>query len=395
MIGAAVKRGTLVSVIVLITSILGLVTALNIPVQMIPDLEVRTITVQTGWPGATPQDIEKEILIEQERYLRGLSNLKRMISYADMGRASIELEFPFGVDPNDALIRVNNALSQVPGYPENVDQPRLFSSSFSGNAFMHFTLKPQAGNPFALDVDLLRDFAEDYVRPRMESVSGVSDVGVSGGAQRQIQIKVDAYRLAQRGISLPELRTAIRNRNQDSSAGDIESGESRYLLRVVSRFESLSELENLIITRKNDANILLKDVADVSLDHFETRGLSYADGEQTLRLSVRRESGSNVLAIKEAMLTIIDELNDQLLKQNGLELTLMSDDVQYVRNSLQNVWVNLALGGLLATLVMYFFLRSGRATLVGVLGIPFCTIAAFFALSMFGRTINVISLAGV
>ncbi|ATD00930.1 efflux RND transporter permease subunit [Pseudoalteromonas spongiae] len=395
MITAAVKRGTLVAVCVLITSILGLVTALNIPVQMIPDLEVRTITVQTGWPGATPQDVEKEIIIEQERYLRGLANLSRMVSYSEMGSASIELEFPFGVDANDALIRVNNALSQVPAYPENVDQPRLFSSSFSGNAFMYFTLKPLAGNPLELDVDLLRDFAEDYVRPRMESVSGVSEVRVGGGAQRQIQIKVNAHRLAQRGISLPELRTAIRSRNKDASAGDIESGTSRYLLRVVSRFESLNELENLIIARKNGANILLKEVASVTLDHFETRGTSFSDGERTLSLSVRRESGSNVLAIKDAMLPIVAELNQQLLSQNGLELKLMSDDVKYVRSSLKNVWVNLALGGLLATLVMYFFLRSGRATLVGIIGIPLCTIAAFLALSLFGRTINVISLAGV
>ncbi|WP_448552355.1 efflux RND transporter permease subunit [Thalassotalea montiporae] len=395
MIASAVSRGTLVAVIALITTILGLAAALNIPVQMIPDLEVRTITVQTGWPGATPQDVEKEILIEQERYLRSLSNLKRMVSYAEMGQARIELEFPFGVDANDALIRVNNALSQVPAYPENVDQPRLFSSSFSGNAFMYFVLKPVQGNPLNLDVDLLRDFAEDYIRPRMESVSGVSEVGVRGGAQRQIQIKVDAARLAQRGISLPQLRTAIRNRNKDSSAGDIESGASRYLLRVIGRFEELSQLENLVITRRDNANILLKDVAKVTLDHFETRRLSFNDGERTLSLSVRRESGSNVLAIKEAMLPVVDDINRQLLAQNGLELKLTSDDVQYVQSSLNNVWVNLILGALLATLVMYFFLRSGKATLVGVMGIPICTIAAFFALMMFGRTINVISLAGV
>ena len=395
MISAAVNRGILVAVVVLISVILGLVAALNIPVQMIPDLEVRTITVQTGWPGATPQDVEKEILIEQERYLRSLSNLKRMMSYAEMGSARIELEFPFGVDANDALIRVNNALSQVPAYPENVDQPRLYSSSFSGNAFMYFSLRPQAGNPLELDVDLLRDFADDFIRPRMESVAGVSEVGVRGGAQRQIQIKVDAARLAQRGISLPELRQAIRNRNKDTSAGDIESGKSRYLLRVIGRFEELEELENLIISRQDNANILLKDVATITLDHFETRGLSFYNGERTISLSVRRESGSNVLAIKEAMLPVVEEINQQLLAQNGLELKLTSDDVKYVASSLQNVWTNLALGALLATLVMYFFLRSGKATLVGVLGIPICTIAAFFALMMFGRTINVISLAGV
>ena len=203
MLEAGIRRGTILTVSVLIICVLGIVAALRIPVQMIPDLDVRTISVITGWPGATPQDVEKEILIEQERYLRGLPNLQRMTSYAEMGEANIELDFPFGVDANDALIRVNNALSQVPSYPENVDQPRLFSSAFSSNAFMYFALKPLPGNPLQLDMDLLSDFAQDYVRPRMESVEGVSEIGVNGGAARQIQIRVDAARLAPVG-SLPE-----------------------------------------------------------------------------------------------------------------------------------------------------------------------------------------------
>ena len=395
MIAQAVNRGTLVAVIAAISCILGLVAALNIPVQMIPDLEVRTITVRTGWPGATPQDVEKEILIEQERFLRSLPNLKRMMSYSTMGRATIELEFPFGVDVNDALIKVNNALSQVPSYPENVDQPRLYSSSFSSNAFMYFVLKPQPGNPLNLDMDLLSDYAEDYVRPRMESVPGVSEVNVYGGAARQIQVKVDAAKLAQRGISLTQVRNVIRERNRDASAGDVESGKSRYLLRVMGRFEQLNEIENLEIKRIGDAVVRIRDVATVTLDHFETRRKSYFDGERTIGLSVRRESGSNVIDIKWAMLPVVEEINQQLLVQNGLELQLTSDDVKYVTSSLKNVWTNLGLGALLATLVMYLFLRSGKATMVGMIGIPICTITAFWALTMFGRTINVISLAGV
>jgi multidrug efflux pump subunit AcrB len=395
MIEAAIKRGILVTVVVLIGCILGVVSALNIPVQMIPDLEVRTISVQTGWPGATPQDVEKEILIEQERYLRSLPNLKRMISSASMGSASIELEFPFGVDANDALIRVSNALSQVPAYPENVDQPRLFSSSFSSNAFMFFRLAPLPGNPMSLDVDMLRDFADDFIRPRMETVPGISQVDVRGGSARQIQIKIDAAGLAQRGISLTQVRDAIRTRNTDASAGDLESGASRYLLRVVGRFEQLSELENLIITRIDNSEIYLKDIAQIKLDHFETRGLSYSNGERNLTMSVRRESGSNVIDIKAQLLPLVEELNNSLLIQNGLNLKLFSDDVQYVSSSLKNVWMNLGLGAVLATLVMFYFLRSGRSTLIGVMGIPICTIAAFLALLAFGRTINVISLAGV
>ncbi|MEM7084010.1 MAG: efflux RND transporter permease subunit [Pseudomonadota bacterium] len=395
MLESGVRRGTILTVAVLIILVLGIVAAFRIPVQMIPDLEVRTISVVTGWPGATPQDVEKEILIEQERYLRALPNLNRMVSEARSGQSSIELEFPFGVDINEALIRVNNALSQVSTYPENVDQPRLFSSSFSNNAFMYFRLLPVSDNPMQLDVDLLRDFAEREVRPRMERVNGISDIGVGGGAERQVQVLVDPSRLAQRGLSLGDVRNAIRTRNRDRSAGDIDSGKRRYLLRTIGRFDDIAQLEDLVLVQRADAQVRLKDVATVVLDHFELRSISYADGKPALSLSVRREAGANVIQIKRQLMQVIEEMNRNLLAERGLKLTLSSDDVRYVEDSIANVWKNLALGALLATAVMFWFLRSARATVVGVIGIPVCTIAAFIGLLAFGRTINVISLAGI
>ena len=190
---AMVRRGTLMSVIVGIVAVLGVAAALRVPVQMIPDLEVRTIQVRTAWPGATPQDIEKEILIEQEEYLRTVPSLQRMISTASSGTARIELEFPYGVNISDMLIRVNNALSQVPDYPINVDQPRILAEAFSSNSFMYFRVAPLDGNPRGLDMDMMRDFIDDNVRTSMETVPGVSSVELWGGAARQVQILVDVY----------------------------------------------------------------------------------------------------------------------------------------------------------------------------------------------------------
>ena len=134
MFDAIVRNGLLMTVAALILTVLGVLAASRIPVQMIPDLEVRTVTVQTSWPGATPQDIEKEILIEQEEYLRTIPNLQRLEASASSGAAEIELDFPFGVDITETLIRVNNALNQVPSYPINVDEPRVYASSFSANS---------------------------------------------------------------------------------------------------------------------------------------------------------------------------------------------------------------------------------------------------------------------
>ncbi|MDX1556323.1 MAG: efflux RND transporter permease subunit, partial [Xanthomonadales bacterium] len=224
---------------------------------------------------------------------------------------------------------------------------------------------------------------------------GVSDVDIRGGAERQVQVLVDPARLAQRGISLTDVRNAIRSRNRDRSAGDIDSGKRRYLLRTVGRFDQLEELEQLVLTQRGETQVRLEDVATVMLDHFEIRSMSFGDSGRSLTLSVRREAGSNVIDIKREMLKVVENINRDQLAANGLQLKLFGDDVRYVEDSVANVWTNLALGALLATLVMFLFLRSPRATLVGVIGIPICTIAAFVGLLAFGRTVNVISLAGI
>jgi multidrug efflux pump subunit AcrB len=392
---AIVRNGILTAVAALIICVLGVLAAFRVPVQMIPDLEVRTVSIETSWPGATPQDVEKEILIEQEEYLRGLPNLQRLESSASSGSAVIELDFPFGVDMTQTLIRVNNALNQVPSYPENVDEPRVYASSFSANSFMYFAISPLPGNPRGLDMDMLRDFVEDNVRTRLSGVSGVSQVSVSGGAERQVRILIDPARLADRQLTILDVRDAIRARNRDVSGGEIESGKRRYLLRTVGRFDSVDDLNDLIIERRGDALIRLSDVAGVELDHFEVRSQAYFNAEPIIFLAVSREAGSNVIDIKYAMLDAVESVRHDVLQPAGLTIHLIAEDAGYVEASVQNVWTNLALGAVFATAVMFLFLRSVRATAVGVLGIPICTIAAFIGLLAAGRTVNVISLAGV
>ncbi|MEH6636793.1 MAG: efflux RND transporter permease subunit [Halioglobus sp.] len=390
-----IRRGTLTTVTVLIICVLGIVAALRIPVQMIPDLDVRSITVRTHWPGATPQDVEKEILIEQEKYLRNLPSISRILATAGSGSATVELEFPFGTNITEMLIRVNNALSQVPSYPENVDEPRIYASSFSSNYFMFLNVTPMAGNPRQLDLDLTVDFIEDNVKPRLSRIPGISEVGTWGGAERQIQVLIDPARLAQRGLGYTDVRAAVRNRNQDRSGGEIEAGKRKYLLRTVGRFESLEELESLVLARRGDTIIRLSDVAEIQLDHFEQRGISSLNGENTIMLPLRRESGSNVIEIKQEVVAELAKINRDLLAPMGLEIQLTSDDVLYVENSVRNVWQNLIIGALLATVVMFVFLRSARTTAIGVMGIPICIIVAFLGLLLAGRTVNVISLAGI
>lgn len=390
-----VRHGVQVAVFTLLICVLGVAAALRIPVQMIPDLDVRVISVVTQWPGATPQDIEKEILIQQEDYLGTVTGVTRMISSATTGEAVIELEFPFSVDVNDALIRVINALSQVPAYPENVDEPQVVAASFSQNAFMYYGIYDTSGSRSPSEVLKLRDFIDNRVRTRMERVPGVSEVSVSGAPERQIQVEIDLARLSASGLTLDDVREGIRDRNADFSAGDIDSGKRRYLVRTVGRMADPSELASTVLRREGDSVTTLGDVASVELGLYEARSRSYQNGRPTIRLSVSREVGSNVIEIKEAMDGAVEAINREVLGPVDLELVKTTDDVRYVEKSVENVWRNLLVGAVAATVVLFLFLRSLPATLVCVAGIPACTIAAFIGLLAAGRTINVISLAGV
>ncbi len=391
----AIEKPLIITVAILIVCLFGILAIFRVPIQMIPDLDVRVVTVVTSWPGSTPQDVEQEIIIEQEEYLRRVTGLERMISRAVTGRAEIELEFSYGSDINEVLIRVNNALTQVPGYPENVDEPRLVTSTVSNNPFLFFLTRPLPGNPQNVNMVAMRDFLEDHVRVQLERVPGVSEVRIWGGAERQVKIYVDPARLAERQITLTELRNAIRARNRDVSGGDLDSGKRRYLLRTIGRFETTAEMEEMVVAWRDGAFVRLRDLGQVELSLFEIKSYSYGRGIPNISMAVRRQIGSNVVEVKENVMEKVEQLNAGLLKDRGLHMVLNTDDVRYVADSVLNVRKNLLIGALLATLVLYLFLRTPSATLIGAIGIPICTLAAFLGLLVSGRTINVISLAGV
>ncbi len=391
----AVEHAVIVIVAILIICLFGILAVFRSPVQMIPDLDVRVVRVSTSWPGATPQDIEKEIIIEQEEYLRNIPGLERLTSTANTGGARIELEFPFGTDIKEVLIDVNNALSQVPGYPENVDEPRIVSRSFSENSFMYYAFRPISDNSGDVNLMTMRDFIEDDIASMIERVPGVSEVNIRGGVERQVRIYLDPARLAERGISLMDVRNAVRTRNRDVSGGDLDSGKRRYLLRTRGRFESVEEINDMVVARRSGAFIRLRDVGYAEMGGAEVRSFAYMNEQPAIGLSIRRVLGTNVIEIKDRVLERVAELNKGILRDRGIEMVLSSDDVVYVKDAVWVVWKNLLIGAVLAVGVLFLFLRSASATMVGAIGIPVCAIAAFLGLLVTGRTINVISLAGV
>ena len=373
--------------------VLGVLSVIRVPVQLIPDLDVRVVTVVTNWPGATAQDVEREILVEQEEYLSNIAGIDRMTSRATMGRAEIELEFPFGTDIDDVLVRVNNALTQVPGYPENVDEPRIVANSYSDNSFLFFGIYPLPGNK--TDINNYFDLLDDQVRMQIARIPGVSEADLRNGVERQVRIYVDPKQLADRRLSINQVRTAIRERNRDVSGGDLDAGKRRYVMRTMGRFQSIEEINDLVIAQRGTSLVRLKDVGYAELDFAERRRLGYLNDKPVIVMTIRREPGSNIVAVRDAAMQKMEELNTSVLAGLGLTSQVFVDDAKYVEDAVGVVRQNLILGALLATIVLFVFLRSWRTTLVGAIGIPICLVAAFLGLLLTGRTINVISLAGV
>lgn len=395
MIQFALKHGVGVAVIVIIIAIFGTISLFRVPVQMTPDLTPTSVSVITTWPGATPQDVEKEILLEQEDFLKNLNDLEKMTATATTGRGEIVLDFRVGVDLNEVLVRVNNALSQVPSYPENVNQPRITTSSASDQPIAWFSLRPVEGNPRDIDIQAMQDFAEDYIKRELERSPGVSQSEVFGGAPRQIRVYVDPARLAEHNITISDLRNAVRLRNRDFSGGDFDEGKRRYLIRTVGRFADLGEIEDMIIAQRNGSPVYMRDVATVEFSRGQVRAQVRHNGETALALNARRQPGTNIIEVMNGVKATVDRMNETVLPERGLILRQVSDDTIYIRDSVTLVRNNLILGAILATIVLTLFLRSAPATMIGALAIPICTVAAFLGLTLAGRTINVISLAGV
>ncbi|MDK2970575.1 MAG: hypothetical protein PWP23_330 [Candidatus Sumerlaeota bacterium] len=395
MIRLALKHGVGVAVVVLIVCIFGVISLLRVPVQMTPDLSAASISVQTFWPGATPQDIEKEIVIEQEKYLKGIPNLDKMTASISTGRAEITMEFRTGTVIEEVLVRTNNALSQVPDYPENVDQPRIVTSSVSDQPIAWFSVRPLPGNPQNVDIIAMQDFLEDTVQVELERTPGVSQSEIFGGAERQVRVEIDAAKMAERGITVDELRAAFRVRNRDISGGDFNEGKRRYLIRTMGRFERVKDLETLIIARRDGKNVYLRDVGTAEMSRAEARSQVRHNGEIALAMNVRREQGTNIIDVMDRVKASIERLNKTVMKENGMIIRQVSDDTIYISEAVSMVRQNLLIGGFMATLCLLLFLRSWTTTLIGAMAVPICTIAAFLGLTLAGRTINVISLAGV
>jgi len=399
LIRTSIHRPIAVIAAVLMTVLFGLVALQTIPIQLTPDVRKPVISVRTSWPGAAPAEIEREITNRQEEALRGLEGMDEMSSRSEHGRARITLEFAAGQNMDKALLLVSNRLDRVSGYPEEAEEPTLDTSGSEDTPIAWFMLQRLEGN--TQPIHTFGDFAEDVIKDRIERVNGIANVNIYGGSERELVITVDPVRLSQYQLTVPQVVSALRAANASISAGDVEEGKRRYVVRTEGELRTPEEVENVVVRSTHDdtsgrlARVRVADIAAVSFAYKEPEALIRRLGEPGLALNAQRDTGANVIETMEGLKAAIAELNEFQLPAAKLKLTQVYDETVYIGSALELVQQNIYVGGLLAAVILLIFLRSTRATVIISLAIPVSVIGSFVAMAAMGRSINVISLAGI
>ncbi|MEM8624555.1 MAG: efflux RND transporter permease subunit [Pseudomonadota bacterium] len=400
-IRVAIQRPIAVVAAVLMAVMFGALALTQIPIQLIPDVRKPVIEVETEWFGAAPADVEREIVNQQEDELRGLEGLETMISRSETGRARVTLEFAVGTNMDRALLLVANRLDRVTGYPDEADEPTLDTSGADDNPIAWMILQRGEGN--TTPMQQFGDFANDVIAERLERVQGVASINVFGGVERELQIVIDPERLAQYRLTIPEVMDKLRAEHISTPAGDVDEGKRRFVVRAVGELNEVRAVEDVVLrSGAVDAapgaiggRVFVRDVATVQFGYKEPVARIRQKGEPSIAINAVRENGANVIETMEGIRTALDELRATELPRENLTIQQVYDETVYIDGAIDLVISNIWIGGLLAAGVLLVFLRSPRATLVISLAIPVSIVASFVAMSALGRTLNVISLAGI
>jgi len=399
LIGYSITHPRAVIAAVLMVTMFGALALRTIPIQLTPDVARPVIIVTTSWRGGSPAEVEREIVNRQEEAFKGLEGLAGMDSAAQDGRARISLEFNVNMDMDKALLLVANRLDRVSGYPAEASEPELRTSGSEDNSIAWMVIRAQPGHE--RPIHTFGEFVEDVVQERLERVPGVGRVDVYGTSRRELRVEVDPFRLARFRLTIGEVLARLRGADASVSAGEVEEGKRRYVVRTEGAVETVEDVRNVLLRTVRDpasgrvSRLTVGDVADVRFVYQEPRARIRHNGAPSLAVSIKREIGANVIETMEGLRAAAAELRDGPVRDAGLSLRQVYDETVYIDSALDLVQQNVYVGGALAALVLLLFLRSWRATTTVVLAIPVSIVGSFVAMAALGRSINVISLAGL
>ncbi|MBI5666117.1 MAG: efflux RND transporter permease subunit, partial [Nitrospirae bacterium] len=289
----SIKKPVTVLVAVILILLFGLIALYKMPYQLSPDVTEPEIEVRTVWTGATPYEIERDIIEEQEKVLKGIPNLLEMESSAFNGLGTVTLRFKVGTDVDDALLRVSNKLNEVRSYPENVDKPVINATGAATSPIIWMIMLTSEGNPD--HIYTYKTYFENEVRQYLERIEGVADLFIGGGTEKEMHIIVSPERLAAYGLTITDVSNILRSENVNVSAGVMGVGRRDYRIRTVAEFRSPEDIKKIVIKSTGQRRITLADVADVQFGYEKRTVAMIHNGVPGMAIGIKPESGVNVL----------------------------------------------------------------------------------------------------
>lgn len=391
----AIRRKVTIAMATLAVTLFGFVSLSRLKVNLLPDLAYPTLTVRTELTGAAPLEVENLISRPIEEAVGIIRNVRSVRSVSRSGQSDVILEFAWGTNMDVAGIEVRERLDILP-LPDDVRRPLILRFDPSTEPILRLALIDTANESTQADVDRLkslRRFADERLKPDLESVAGTAAVKISGGFEDEVQVTVDQNKIAQLGLDVRNIAQRIGAENVNLSGGRLEQGSQRYLVRTVNEFVTLEAMADAVIATVEGRAVRLRDVATVNRAYKERTAITRFDGRECIELALYKEGDANTVQLADAVNLRIEKLRGNLPANS--ELRGIYDQSRFIANAVNEVRDAAVWGGLLAVLVLYLFLRDARATLVAGIVIPVTVVGIFVAMYGFKLTLNVMSLGGI
>ncbi len=393
---ASLANPAAVAIVAAVTVLLGVLAIANIPAQLLPQIDKPIVTVINAWPGASPKEVESELTVPVEEVLQGTPGMTELNSWSMANFGFMQLEFALETDMTRTLIEIISRLNRLRPLPANAERPQVTLGEWgdANDQLIEYFVEQAPGTEDRLFEN--KRFLREVIVPELASLYGVGQVDMfdaSGSAGDQLQIIIDPYKAAELGIDIARAAQRI-GRSANISSGVVDVGRRSYTLRIEGRYDA-QDLTGLILEWRGGLPVTLGDIATVEFGPPQREGFIYHNGHAAARLALSKASEANVLEALEGVKARIDELNETAFAERGMRAEPSFDPALYINRSIKLLAGNLIAGIVLAIGALWLFLRQWRATMIIALAIPVSLLATFAVLSATGRSLNVISLAGL
>ena len=381
-----IKHHVMTILLYILVVVFGFYSFQNLPLALMPSMEVPAAVVYATYPGAGPEDIEQQVTKKLEGAVAGLSGLDTLQSTSSENMAMLVIRFTNDTDMDQAMTDLRDKVAQVKSQlPDDASDPTVMSIDIDSMPVVSVALR---GN----DLASLQSIAEDEIQPALERLDGVASVDISGGYEQEIAVHTDASRLKGYNLTISSIGQQLGADNIAIPGGDLDNGSQTLAVRTDGEYSSIDDVKNALISLPAGGTVCLSQIADVSMQPKDQDAISKVDGEECIILSVNKQSGSNTAQIAE----LAKAEFDSLLKSNdSLQWNIVMDQSDYINMTVDNAIQNIWMGVLFAAIVLFLFLRDFGATMAVTIAMPCCILFTFLIMNVLGITLNMMSLGGI